>query len=76
MTNETQALLSAIPVPDPTVRPAAVQVSGDVPSPINPPSGCHFHPRCARAMACCRDDFPGVVALSSGHEVRCFLFMG
>lgn len=54
----TQALLSAIPVPDPTIKNKRTILEGDVPSPINPPSGCPFHTRCPMAMARCKSDVP------------------
>jgi oligopeptide transport system ATP-binding protein len=69
----TQALLSAIPVPDPAVEAtrAFQPVSGEVPSPINPPSGCVFHPRCPIAVAECRQTRPQLRELRPGHWVAC-----
>ncbi len=67
----TTALLSAIPVPDPTVRPAAVQVSGDVPSPIDPPSGCRFRTRCPIATDICASEEPVMTEIGPGHFVAC-----
>lgn len=69
----TQALLSAIPVPDPTRRHKRIILEGDVPSPINPPSGCHFHPRCPYAMARCKVETPQLVDVGEGRRVSCFL---
>jgi oligopeptide transport system ATP-binding protein len=69
----TKALLSAVPVPDPEVerkRPRVI-VSGEVPSPINPPSGCVFHPRCSIAVESCRRDIPELRELSPGHWAAC-----
>ncbi len=68
----TKALLSAIPSIDPARRGAAPPVLGDVPSPSDPPKGCHFHPRCSEVMDRCRVDAPPVVTLPEG-ESRCFL---
>jgi oligopeptide transport system ATP-binding protein len=69
----TQALLSAIPVPDPAVEATRVfrPVSGEVPSPIDPPSGCVFHPRCPIAVAECRRTRPELRELRPGHWVAC-----
>jgi len=68
----TQALLSAIPIPDPTLRKSRIMLRGDVPSPLNPPQGCHFHPRCARAEDRCRAAYPDAESFGT-HQVRCFL---
>ncbi len=67
----TEALLSAVPIPDPTVRRKRIVLEGDVPSPIHPPSGCHFHPRCPRAQARCRSEAPVLQEMSSQHQVAC-----
>ena len=56
----TQALLSAVPVPDPTAKRARIRLAGDVPSPLNPPKGCHFHTRCAYARDRCKVDEPSL----------------
>jgi oligopeptide/dipeptide ABC transporter ATP-binding protein len=72
----TQALLDANPVPDPEVAYAAHALPGDVPSPLNPPSGCHFHPRCSRALAVCSERYPDVTRLDATHDVRCHLYPG
>jgi oligopeptide/dipeptide ABC transporter ATP-binding protein len=68
----TIALLSAVPVPDPKVKRERIVLSGGVPSPANPPSGCHFHPRCNQADAQCSSEEPPVVEVSPGHTVRCW----
>jgi oligopeptide transport system ATP-binding protein len=66
----TQALLSSIPTMEPGVRPDRIVLEGDVPSPINPPSGCRFHPRCPLAMEICKHEPPRQLDLD-GHLVRC-----
>ena len=70
----TQALLSAVPVPDPVVerkRPHRI-IKGEIPSPINPPAGCVFHPRCPLADDGCTASFPELQQLSAGHGAACF----
>ncbi|MGQ0614799.1 MAG: ABC transporter ATP-binding protein [Planctomycetaceae bacterium] len=67
----TRALLSAVPVPDPTRRRNRIVLEGDVPSPIHPPSGCHFHPRCRYAEEICKVANPGVTDAGGGHTFRC-----
>ena len=67
----TEALLSAVPIPDPTVRRKRIVLQGDVPSPIHPPSGCHFHPRCPRAKDQCRTEPPPLRELAPGHQAAC-----
>ncbi len=68
----TQALMSAIPIPDPTIRRERIILKGDVPSPLNPPSGCRFHPRCPVAMAHCKVEEPAFKEISTGHSVACW----
>jgi oligopeptide/dipeptide ABC transporter ATP-binding protein len=68
----TQALLSAAPVPVPGKKGRRIILGGDVPSPLNPPSGCPFHPRCVHAMERCRSDVPRSVE-REGHIVACHL---
>ena len=70
----TGALLSAIPVPDPGLRKKGKILMGDVPSPINPPSGCRFHPRCPQRMEICDKEIPVLKETSSGHSVACHLY--
>jgi oligopeptide/dipeptide ABC transporter ATP-binding protein len=69
----TQALLSAVPIPDPFVeeRRARIFLEGDVPSPINPPAGCNFHPRCPRAIAACKEMSPTLADVGRDHRVAC-----
>ena len=67
----TEALLSAVPEPDPRRRAQRIVLSGDVANPANPPSGCYFHPRCAYAHNVCHTQAPAWEQLSSGHFVRC-----
>ncbi len=69
----TEALMSAVPVPDPSVRRQKKVVQGDVPSPVNPPSGCHFHTRCPYAVAHCRTEAPLLREIAPGHHVSCHL---
>jgi oligopeptide transport system ATP-binding protein len=69
----TVALLSAIPVPDPDVRKTKILLEGDVPSPLNPPSGCTFHTRCSKATAHCKESRPEWREVTPGHFVACHL---
>jgi oligopeptide/dipeptide ABC transporter ATP-binding protein len=69
----TQALMSAIPIPDPTVRRKRIILTGDVPSPVNPPVGCRFHPRCSQAMDICHKEEPRLMDIGNGHIVACHL---
>jgi peptide/nickel transport system ATP-binding protein len=70
----TQALLSAVPtLGDAPVR-EAIRLQGELPSPISPPTGCHFHPRCPHAMPECCAQYPEETALGGGHVVRCHLY--
>jgi oligopeptide transport system ATP-binding protein len=67
----TQALLSASPMPDPTLKRRRVLLTGDVPSPINPPPGCRFHTRCPYAEQLCRSSEPQLVDQGGGHRAAC-----
>lgn len=70
----TEALLSAVPIPDPKVKRARVRLEGEVPNAINPPSGCPFHPRCPiRQMPLCAVERPELKQTASGHQVACHL---
>ena len=68
----TQALMSAIPVPDPDMKRERIILPGDVPSPLNPPSGCRFHPRCPVAMDHCSVEAPPFIEVSDDHWVACW----
>jgi len=67
----TQALLSAIPIPDPDVKKERIILQGDIPSPINPPSGCPFRTRCMYAKPICAEKTPPLVDIGGGHYVAC-----
>jgi len=69
----TEALLSAVPVPDPAARRKRIILAGDVPSPINPPSGCRFHTRCPYAEARCKTEEPAMREVRPGHFAACHL---
>ncbi len=70
----TQALLSAVPVPDPDAKREVIRLQGDMPSPANPPSGCYFHPRCPQAMDECRMSYPESREMDDGRRLSCHLF--
>jgi peptide/nickel transport system ATP-binding protein len=71
----TQALISAVPVPDPTSRRVDVQVKGEIPSPVNPPPGCRFHTRCPQYIGdICRTVEPRLTEIRKGHFVACHLY--
>jgi oligopeptide transport system ATP-binding protein len=67
----TRALMSAIPVPDPRHKEERIILTGDVPSPINPPSGCHFHPRCPMAIEDCKTIVPPLELKAKDHVAAC-----
>jgi len=70
----TQALLSAVPTTDTSARRERIILTGDVPSPINPPSGCRFHPRCPKRMAVCDQTEPELKDVGDGYYVACYLY--
>ena len=70
----TQALLASKPSLDPKSRNRTKPLPGDVPSPFNPPSGCHFHPRCPKVMDRCKTDSPRQIEFEEGHYVNCHLY--
>jgi len=72
----TKALLSAIPIPNPTIKRKRIILKGDVPTPINPPSGCRFHPRCDYLKPTCKKIEPELINVGGRHEhfVSCHLY--
>ena len=70
----TQALFSAIPIPDPEIRRERIILGGEPPSPANPPSGCRFHPRCRYAREICSRQEPALIEVKPGHYVACHLY--
>jgi oligopeptide transport system ATP-binding protein len=69
----TEALLSAVPIPDPAVKRKRVVLQGDVPNPVRPPAGCHFHPRCPHVMERCRVETPLLREIEPGRKAACHL---
>lgn len=69
----TQALLSAIPIPDPTLKKSRIILKGDIPSPAKPPSGCRFHTRCPYVMNKCKEVSPEFKEVATDHFVACHL---
>lgn len=67
----TEALLNAVPVPDPALASTSLLLAGETPSPINPPAGCHFHPRCPYAGEICRTTYPPLKPLAAGRQTAC-----
>ena len=70
----TQALLSAVPKMDAQTGVEKIRLEGDVPSPINRPTGCHFHPRCPEVMPICKDEYPDETDFTETHSCRCYLY--
>ncbi|MNP22672.1 Oligopeptide transport ATP-binding protein OppF [compost metagenome] len=70
----TQALLSSVPVPDPSLKKERIILKGDLPSPVDPPTGCRFHTRCPSCMEICKQHVPVFREVEPGHELACHLF--
>lgn len=70
----TEALFSAIPMPDPDLKRNRIILEGNIPSPANPPSGCKFHTRCRKCMEICKTKVPEAKDMGNGHMVRCHLY--
>ena len=70
----TEALFSAIPMPDPDLKRNRIILEGNIPSPANPPKGCKFHTRCRKCMEICKNQVPQVKDMGNGHKVRCHLY--
>lgn len=71
----TQALLSAIPIADPAIekKRSRILLKGDLPSPLNPPQGCYFHPRCPHALDICRKNAPQLIQIATNHSAACHI---
>lgn len=69
----TEALLSAVPIPDPTAKKKRIVLTGDVPNPVNRPTGCHFHPRCPKATERCKVEEPQLKTVGLSHQAACHL---
>lgn len=70
----SKALISAVPIPNPNIEPDRIILSGEVPSPSNPPTGCKFHTRCPFAMDLCKKEKPELLDITEGHAVSCHLY--
>ena len=69
----TRALLSAVPTIEPVTGRQVIHLSGELPSPANPPAGCHFHPRCPNVMPQCKQEYPATKQINKTHMMKCFL---
>jgi peptide/nickel transport system ATP-binding protein len=69
----TKALIQAVPIPDPKAKTMKIVLPGEVPSPINPPSGCRFHPRCPQAKPVCKEEKSELLDINPKHKVACHL---
>ncbi|NOY85056.1 MAG: dipeptide ABC transporter ATP-binding protein [Nitrospirae bacterium] len=72
----TRALLSAVPEVDPEKKRLIIRIEGDLPSPINPPQGCFFHPRCPQVMPICREEYPETTKINKNQKTNCFIYTG
>jgi len=72
----TRALLSAVPAMEPQTKREVIRLQGELPSPVSPPAGCHFHPRCPEALARCRESYPGITRFTASHAAACHLYPG
>lgn len=72
----TESLLNAVPIPDPEIKKERILLEGDLPSPMEPPSGCRFHTRCSRAEECCRATEPQLKEITQGHFAACHFAEG
>lgn len=72
----TRALLSAVPQVDPEKKRLIIRIEGDLPSPINPPQGCFFHPRCPQVMPICREEYPETTQINKNQKTNCFIYTG
>ena len=70
----TKMLIESVPIPDPKIKRKVNIISGEVPSPINPPSGCRFHPRCPYAIEVCKEKEPTIINIRKNHKVACHLY--
>ena len=70
----TQALISAVPVPNPDYKKERIILQGDVPSPAKPPTGCRFHPRCSKMMNICSEIEPKLIEIKEKHFCACHLY--
>ena len=68
----TRALIEAVPIPDPKKKTVKIVLHGEVPSPINPPMGCRFHPRCPRAKKECHEKEPELLQVKKGRLLACY----
>ncbi|VAX33105.1 Oligopeptide transport ATP-binding protein OppF (TC 3.A.1.5.1) [hydrothermal vent metagenome] len=72
----TRALLSAVPQVDPEKKRLIIRIEGDLPSPINPPQGCFFHPRCPQVMPICHEEYPETTEINKNQKTNCFIYTG
>jgi len=70
----TQGLIASVPIPDPAGHKARAAIPGDVPSPVNIPPGCAFHPRCPKVFDRCRNEKPELISMDGKRDVRCWLY--